>query len=136
LAEHFGSLEALMDADETQLQEAPDVGPVVASRVRAFFQEPHNRQVIADLIARGVNWPAPVRPKASSHPFSGKTFVLTGTLSSMTRDEAKERLISLGAKVSSSVTRNTDYVVVGENPGSKAAKAVELERKILEEDEF
>ena len=136
LAEHFGSLEALMDADETQLQEVPDVGPVVASRVRAFFQEPHNRQVIADLIARGVNWPVPVRPKASSHPFSGKTFVLTGTLSTMTRDEAKERLMSVGAKVTSSVTRNTDYVIVGENPGSKAAKASQLGVPCLSEEEW
>lgn len=136
LAESFGSLEALMDADEEQLQAVPDVGPVVASKVRAFFQEPHNRQVIADLIARGVKWPAPVRPKASTHPFYGKTFVLTGTLSSMTRDEATERLKSVGAKVSSSVSRKTDYVVVGENPGAKAAKARDLDLKVLREEEF
>lgn len=136
LAESFGSLDALMTADEEQLQAVPDVGPVVASKVRAFFQEPHNRQVIADLIARGVTWPTPVRPKASTHPFYGKTFVLTGTLSAMTRDEAKERLVGLGAKVSSSVSRNTDFVVVGENPGTKAAKAFELNLRVLQEEEF
>src|SRR5690606_7942355 len=123
LAKHFGSLEPLMEATEEQLQEVPDVGPVVASRIHAFFREPHNREVIAQLLERGVRWPAPVQPAKIKHPLSGKTIVITGTLSSMTREEAKERLEALGAKVAGNVSKKTDYIVVGENPGSKAARA-------------
>lgn len=136
LAQSFGSMEALMAADEEQLQSVQDVGPVVASNVRAFFQEAHNREVIDKLIAHGVRWPKPAQPTASTHPLAGKTIVLTGTLSSMTRDEAKERLTRLGAKVSGSVSRNTDYVVVGENPGSKAARAAELGLTTIDEADF
>lgn len=136
LAQSFASLEELMKADDDELQAVPDVGPVVAAKVLAFFQEPHNREVIAKLIEQGVSWPAPSRSTPSSHPFSGKTVVLTGTLSSMTREEAKERLTSVGAKVTSSVSRSTDYVIVGENPGTKAEKAATLNRELLDEDRF
>jgi DNA ligase (NAD+) len=136
LAAAFGTLQLLMDADEQKLQEVPDVGPIVAAKVRAFFQEQHNREVIERLVEQGITWPAPAQPRSEAHPLAGKTFVITGTLTSMTRDEAKERLLGLGAKVTSSVSRNTDYVVVGENPGSKAEKAARLNIAVLQEAKF
>jgi len=136
LASHFGALEPLMEATEEDLQKVPDVGPVVAAKVRAFFQEPHNREVIAQLRKRGVHWPKPVRPQQTKHPLAGKTIVITGTLSSMTREEARERLQALGAKVAGSVSKKTDYVVVGENPGSKAARATELGLECWTEEEL
>ena len=136
LAGTFASLDELMEASEEQLQAVPDVGPIVASHVRAFFQEPHNRTVIAKLLKKEIHWPAAERRHASQKPLAGKTFVLTGTLSSMTREEAKERLSALGAKVSGSVSKNTDFVVVGENAGSKAKRAAELGVPTLAESDF
>lgn len=135
LASHFGDLDALMAADEEALQEVPDVGPVVAGHVAAFFRQRHNREVIDRLRRAGVHWPQVAR-RSTDSPVAGKTFVLTGTLSSMTRDEAKDRLQALGAKVSGSVSGKTDYVVVGENPGSKYDKARELGVALLDEDAF
>ena len=135
LAAHFGALEPIIEADETVLQEVSDVGPVVAQRIAAFFREHHNREVIDKLLAAGVHWPALPR-RAANSPLAGKTFVLTGTLHGMTRDEAKERLQALGAKVSGSVSGKTDYVVVGEDPGSKRDKAVALGVKVVDEAEF
>ncbi|HEX7079664.1 MAG TPA: NAD-dependent DNA ligase LigA [Gammaproteobacteria bacterium] len=136
LAASFGSIDAVMEATEEELQNVPDVGPVVAAHVRAFFQEPHNRTVIKKLIDKGIHWPAPQRPTSTKSPLAGKTVVLTGTLSSMTREEAKDRLTELGAKVASSVSKATDYVVVGENPGSKAKRAEELGVPIVVEQEL
>ncbi len=126
LARHFGSLDALMHADEAALLEVPDVGPVVARRIVAFFHEPHNRQVIAALRQAGVHWPESAPQRAESGPLAGKTVVLTGALSSMSRDEAGDRLGALGAKVAGSVSRKTSFVVAGEAAGSKLEKAVEL----------
>lgn len=131
LAGHFGRLETLMKAQPEQLQEVPDVGPVAADSVHAFFQEAHNRAVIDKLRTAGVRWKAPERTTAK--PLAGKTFVLTGTLASMSRDEAKARLQALGAKVTGSVSRNTDYLVAGAGPGSKLDKARELGVQILDE---
>lgn len=133
LASDFESLEELMSADEERLQQVPDVGPVVAAQVHAFFNEPHNRDVIQALRDHGVHWPAHARKRAPAAPLSGKTFVLTGTLSTMTREEAKERLEALGARVASSVSKKTSCVVVGESPGSKASKAEALNIPILNE---
>jgi len=134
LAAHFGDLEPIMQADEQALQEVPDVGPIVAESIRAFFHEKHNRDVIGKLIEVGVKWErVKVKPR-TEQPLAGKTFVLTGALDSLTRDEAKERLQALGAKVTGSVSKKTDYVVAGADPGSKYDKAVELGIEILSED--
>jgi len=133
LAGHFGGLEALMTAEEEGLQQAPDVGPVVAAALRAFFQEPHNQQVIARLRDAGVRWPERAVQQVNDQPLAGKTFVLTGTLESLTRDEASDRLRALGAKVSGSVSKKTDYVVAGRDAGSKLDKAQELGVMVLDE---
>lgn len=134
LARHFGELDPVMDADEKALQEVEGVGPNVAAEIRAFFHERRNREVIARLRRAGVHWAALTKTPRS--PLSGKVFVLTGTLSAMTRDEAKERLQALGAKVAGSVSRKTDYVVAGAEPGSKAGKAAQLGIPTLDEDAF
>ena len=136
LASHFGTLEALMTAEEERLQQAPDIGPVVAAAIRAFFQEPHNQQVIARLRAAGVRWPETEVKQAVEQPLAGKTIVLTGTLESLTRDEASDRLRALGAKVSGSVSKKTDYVVAGREAGSKLDKARELGVTVLDEAEL
>ncbi len=135
LASHFGELEAVMEADEEALQKVPDVGPVVAAQIQAFFHEPHNHEVIKKLVEAGVHWPAVPR-KTSAAPLMGKTFVLTGTLAGMSRDEAKQHLQSLGAKVSGSVSGKTDYVVVGAEAGSKLDKARALGVATLDEKDF
>lgn len=136
LARHFGSLEAIMSASEADLQEVPDVGPVVAAQVAAFFADERNRRIVDNLRRRGVRWPDVERHRPAARPLAGKTFVLTGTLASMTREQAKERLEALGAKVSGSVSRKTDYVIVGADPGSKAARAEALGVPMLDEDAF
>ena len=136
LASHFGTLEALMTAEEERLQQAPDIGPVVAAAIRAFFQEPHNQQVIARLRAAGVRWPETEVKQAVEQPLAGKTIVLTGTLESLTRDQASDRLRALGAKVSGSVSKKTDYVVAGREAGSKLDKARELGVTVLDEAEL
>src|SRR5690606_1184591 len=133
LARHFGSLDALMAADEQQLQEAPDVGPVAAQSIAHFFLEQHNREVIRPMRAAGVCWDEAAPAPAASLPLSSKTFVLTGTLSGMTRDEAKARIEALGGKVTGSVSKKTDYVVAGADPGSKLDKARELGVPVLDE---
>ncbi|MDQ3026693.1 MAG: NAD-dependent DNA ligase LigA [Pseudomonadota bacterium] len=137
LARHFGSLDALMDASPEQLQEAPDVGPIVAESIAAFFREAHNREVIEQLRAAGVRWKEGARVKsATAGPFAGKIVVLTGTLAAMSRDDAKERIESAGGKVTGSVSRKTDYVVAGEEAGSKLDRAKELGVAVLDEEKF
>jgi DNA ligase (NAD+) len=133
LATHFGSLESLMDAGEERVREVPDVGPVVAGRVREFFQQPGNREVVGRLREAGVHWPDVPRPEAIRQPLAGLTFVITGTLPSMTREDAEARLRALGAKVSGSVSRKTRYLVAGSDAGSKLAKATELGVPVLDE---
>jgi DNA ligase (NAD+) len=133
LALHFGQLDALMKATEEQLAEVPDVGPVVATSIHRFFAQPHNREVVGKLRKRGMRWPEGDGRRATAGSLAGKTFVLTGTLASLSRDEAKERLQALGAKVSGSVSKKTSYVVVGSDPGSKAERAAELGVPVLDE---
>ena len=135
LAEHFGDLDAIMKATPEQLEEVPDVGPVVARAIHSFFRERHNRDVIRRLLKAGVHWPRP-RRRAAGAPLAGMTFVLTGALESMTREEARRRLKALGAKVTDSVSRRTSYVVVGEAPGSKLDKARALGVPTLDERAF
>ena len=136
LAQHFGSLDNLLAAGAESLQQVRDVGPVVAQSIVDFLAEAHNREVIAQLRASGVHWPEHEQRQMAELPFSGKTFVLTGTLDSMTRDEAKEKLEALGAKVSGSVSKKTDYVVAGAEAGSKLDKARELGVTVLDEQQF
>lgn len=133
LAHHFGNLDDLMQADEEQLQQVEDIGPVVANSVYRFFRQQHNRDVIQKLLRAGVVWPVIEKRKIEALPLAGKTFVITGALESMSRDEAKARLQALGAKVSGSVSKKTDYVVAGTDPGSKYDKALELGITILDE---
>jgi DNA ligase (NAD+) len=133
LAHHFGSIEALMKADETELQEVADVGPVVAESIRKFFAEKHNVQVVEALRKAGVGWTEVARARPARGPAVGKTFVLTGTLSDMTREEATALIEAHGGRVTGSVSRKTDYVVAGADPGSKRAKAEALGITILDE---
>jgi len=134
LARQFGNLEALLAADAEQLLAVPDVGPIVAQSITEFFAEPHNREVIAALRAAGVTWPeAQARQASMQTALSGKTFVLTGTLPNMTREDAKARIEELGGKVAGSVSKKTDYVVAGSDAGSKLAKAQELGIPLLDE---
>ena len=135
LARHFGTLEALEQADEDTLQQVPDIGPVVAAHIAAFFRQPHNREVIDKLLAAGIHWPAVETPAAGEQPLAGKTFVLTGTLS-RPRNEVKAQLQALGAKVTGSVSKKTDYVVAGEAAGSKLAKAETLGITVLDEEQL
>jgi DNA ligase (NAD+) len=130
LARHFGSIERLEAANEAALLEVSDVGPVVAAHVVAFFADAENRRIITALRERGVHWPD-IPVQTAPRPLAGKTIVLTGTLTQMSRDEAREQLESLGAKVSGSVSKKTDYVIAGEDAGSKLAKARELNIPVL-----
>jgi len=135
LARHFGDLPALLAAGEEALLQVPDIGPVVARSIRQFLDEPHNRGVIEALQAAGISWPrsepAPPRPAGAS-----KTFVLTGTLSGMSRDAARAAIEAKGHKVSGSVSKKTDYVVAGEDAGAKLEKARALGVQVLGEREF
>jgi DNA ligase (NAD+) len=134
LARHFGTLERFLSASEDDLLQVRDVGPETAGEIRAWIDEPQNRRVVERLVDAGV------RPEAEEAPrggvFAGKTVVLTGTLSRMSRDEAKAEIERRGGKVSGSVSRKTDLVVEGDEAGSKAAKARELGVKIASEEEF
>jgi DNA ligase (NAD+) len=137
VAAHFGNLKDLSIADEESLKAVSDVGPVVASRVKAFFAEKHNRDVIRRLTGAGVSWPErKVALRAADGPLRGTTFVLTGTLQGMNRDEAKERIQAAGGKVAGSVSQKTDYVVVGDKAGSKLTKAQKLGIEIISESEL
>ena len=134
LARHFGKLDAIVDASVEQLLEVPDVGPVVAESIHTFFKQPHNLEVVEQLRACGLTWeegePATRAPK----PLAGKTVVLTGTLPTLSRDEAKDLLEAKGAKVAGSVSKKTDYVIAGAEAGSKLEKAKELGVAVLDED--
>lgn len=151
LAKYFGNLDAIMDATVDELLAVHDVGPVVAQSLRQFFDEPHNREVVEQLRACGVSWPetelkhgggsqaenAPNAPSgAALSAFARTTVVLTGTLTTMSRDEAKDKLEALGAKVSGSVSKKTDYVIAGAEAGSKLDKAIELGVDVLDEAKF
>jgi DNA ligase (NAD+) len=133
LARYFGSLDAILGASEEELRGAPDVGPVVASRIAAFFAEPHNREAIAALRAAGVHWKEGPPQRSAEGPLVGQTVVLTGSLSGLTREEAKEKLEALGAKIAGSVSKKTSFVVAGDAAGSKLDKAKELGIEIWDE---
>lgn len=132
LAAHFGALDPLMQADIEALQQVPDVGPVVAESIVQFFAEAHNREVIDEFRQLGVQW-LEGPPKKRDGTLAGKTLVLTGTLPTMSRDEAKDLIEAAGGKVSGSVSKKTDYVVAGTEAGSKLDKAQELGVAILDE---
>lgn len=133
LAKHFGNLSALMQASVQDLLNVNDVGPVVAESITNFFSEAHNQAVIAELLAAGITWPETDGKQAASGSLAGKTFVLTGTLPNLSRDNAKERLEAAGGKVSGSVSKKTDYVIAGSDAGSKLDRAQELGVAILDE---
>jgi DNA ligase (NAD+) len=135
LANHFGKLDKLMLANESELQQIPDIGPVASLFIITFFKQKHNRELIEKLIKLGVHWPEG-EVKIKNLPLLNKTFVITGTLVAMSREEAREKLEALGAKVSNSVSSKTSYVIVGSDPGSKYAKAKELGVEILDEKKF
>ena len=134
LARHFKDIESIQIASVEELEQLPDVGPVVANNIHVFFQQIHNQEIINRLIAAKIHWD--VSEGSREQKFEGVSFVLTGTLSKMTREEAKEKLIALGAKVSGSVSNKTNYLVYGENPGSKYEKAMQLNIPALTEEQF
>jgi len=132
LAQHFGELEGLRQATVEELEEVDDVGPIVASNIHAFFQNPENSRAVERLVAAGVHWEAESRSDGPL-PLAGQTWVLTGTLETLTRDAAKARLVALGAKVAGSVSKKTQQVVAGPGAGSKLAKAESLGVPVVDE---
>jgi DNA ligase (NAD+) len=136
IAQHFGSLDNLLAANLESLQQVRDVGPVVAQSMADFMAQAHNREVIEQLRAAGVQWAEHDQQVATILPFAGQTFVLTGTLATLSRDQAKEKLEALGAKVSGSVSKKTHYVVAGAEAGSKLDRAQELGVTVLDEQQF
>lgn len=136
LAEYFLTLDALKTADTETLQKVDDVGEIVAKHVEYFFRQTHNLEVIDALIAAGIHWPKIIAKEKQSLPLADKTYVLTGSLVQMKRNEAKAALQALGAKVSSSVSAKTDCVVAGEAAGSKLSKAQELNIPVIDENEL
>ena len=136
LARYFGQLDTIMNASETELLAVDDVGPVVAQSIRTFFDQAHNREVVEQLRACGVTWEEGAPAERAPQPLSGKTFVITGTLPTLGRDEAKDLLEAAGAKVAGSVSKKTDYVVAGAEAGSKLDKARELGVAVLNEEDM
>ncbi len=134
LARHFGTLDAVMDATLDQLLEVNDVGPVVAQSLRTFFDQPHNREVVEQLRACGVHWPEEQPDDSTPKPLAGLTFVITGTLPTLGRDDAKARIEAAGGKVSGAVSKKTSYLLAGEAAGSKLDKARELGVAVIDED--
>ncbi len=133
LARHFGQLDAVMAASTEQLLEVADVGPVVAQSIRTFFDQAHNREVVEQLRALGLSWPEGEPAARPVLVLTGKTLVITGTLPTLSRDEAKDRIEAAGGKVAGSVSKKTDYLVAGAEAGSKLAKAQELGVALLDE---
>jgi DNA ligase (NAD+) len=136
LAEHFGTLEAIQEGSIEQIMEVPDVGPIVASAVREFLDETRNRRVIGALRAAGVYWPTLDVGHHENRPLGGKSFVITGTLPTLSRIEAIERIQNAGARVTASVTNRTSYLVAGDAPGSKIDAARRLGIQIIDEPEL
>ncbi|MCF2860354.1 NAD-dependent DNA ligase LigA [Pseudoalteromonas sp. SMS1] len=133
LANHYLTLENVMNASIDSLQEVSDVGVIVAHHINAFFNEQHNQHVVSDLLEVGINWPEIAAPSAQMQPLAGLTYVLTGTMNELNRNDAKARLQALGAKVAGSVSKNTDALIAGEKAGSKLTKAQDLGIEIMDE---
>jgi DNA ligase (NAD+) len=139
LAQHFGKLDAIMGVTAEsappaeRLAEVDDVGPIVAESIHTFFQQPHNREVVEQLRACGVTWTEAEPAAAAPRPLAGKTFVITGTLPTLSRDQAKDLIEAAGGKVAGSVSRKTSYVVAGAEAGAKLARAQELAVAVLDE---
>ena len=133
LARHFGTLDAIMAASEEDLLQVADVGPIVAASIRTFFEQAHNREVVEQLRACGLQWAEGAPAERAAQTLAGKTFVLTGTFPTLKRDETKDLLEAAGAKVAGSVSKKTDYVVAGEDAGSKLEKARELGVAVIDE---
>jgi len=136
LADHFGDLPALVEASREELEAVPGVGPTIAESVARFFADRHNRAEVERLRSLGVRWPKAAPGRARTGPLAGKTLVLTGGLATMTREEAKERITAAGGHVASSVSKKTDFVVAGEDPGTKLARARELGVRVIDEAEL
>ncbi|MBV1914234.1 MAG: NAD-dependent DNA ligase LigA [Pseudomonadales bacterium] len=136
LANQFGTLDAIQNADQESLEQTPEIGPIVAAHITHFFHDSHNRAVIEGLLAAGIVWPDIEVSVVSEGVFNGLVFVVTGKLEQMSREDAKQKIESLGGKVSGSVSAKTDYLLAGEKAGSKLAKAEALGVKILDEDQF
>ena len=135
LANNFGDVRALRGATAEEIQRVPDVGPIVAGNVAAYFADADNSAIVERLLASGITWPE-ITKKESSGALAGKTFVLTGTLVGLTRDAAQDAIMTRGGKVSSSVSKKTHYVVAGQQAGSKLTKAQELGVTVLDEAAF
>jgi DNA ligase (NAD+) len=133
LARHFGDLPLLLAADAAAIEAVPDVGPVIAANVAAYFRDQAHLRLLQELRELGLSWPTLAKPAAASQPLAGRTYVLTGTLKNFTREEAEEKLLALGAKVSGSVSRKTTAVIAGSDAGSKLKKAAELAVPVLDE---
>lgn len=136
LAKHFGDLTKIMHANIQDLEVINDIGPTIARQIVVFFEQEHNRKLINNLLECGIHWPKLTPINILEQKFAGQTFVITGSLTTMSREEAKAKLQALGAKITESVSKNTNYVVVGADPGSKLAKAQSLGIKIINEDEL
>jgi DNA ligase (NAD+) len=136
LAEEFGNMDAIMQADEQTISAIRSIGPITAANIRAYFDQPENQHLIARLKELGLSMEQKQIIKKEAHLFSQKTVVLTGTLQTMTRNEAKEILSRLGANITGSVSKKTDYVIYGENAGSKLTKAQELGVALMDEATF
>jgi DNA ligase (NAD+) len=142
LASHFGSMDRLMDASQEEIEEVEGIGPVLAGLIRETLDEPRNQKLIEDLRRAGLQMEQDRRSVSGSAggaqdgPLKGRTFVLTGTLPGMSREEATERITAAGGKVTGSVSGKTDYVVAGTDPGSKVDKARELDRPVIDEAEL
>ena len=135
LADHFGSIDELMKADQEMIEKVPEIGPSISGSVVKFFSDPHNKKIIERLKKHGLNFSSEKKIEKETF-FTGKTFVLTGTLSNYSREEAGDKIVMYGGKVTSSVSKNTDFVLAGENAGSKLDKAAKLSIKIMSEKEF
>ena len=135
LADHFGSIDKLMEADQEIIEKVPEIGPSISGSVVKFFSDPHNKKIIERLKKHGLNFSSEKKIEKETF-FTGKTFVLTGTLSNYSREEASDKIVMYGGKVTSSVSKNTDFVLAGENAGSKLDKAAKLGITIMTEKEF
>jgi len=136
LAEHFGDIDRLLDASADELQEVEGIGPIVADSIYRFLHSPQGKRIIEHLRRVGVNMTQPRRRRAASQPLAGKTIVVTGSLKNFSRKEVEDLIRQLGGQPASSVSRKTDFVLVGEDPGSKLAKAQQLGVETIDEEEF